>query len=311
MATSVVVSATVDARGGVGERHQWGIRKGHLVRRIRPWPVAANLLRRLHAGIPLGEIGEVGNEREGLGGGEAGANGGGVTGHASTTAPSPPVDAPELLESWDGQSMVGYGADDACRPGQSVPRPLRQCHGPWPRRSAGQCALARAGGTDRRPRADDIQYTWLGPCHFGGNISGPYADGRRVIWSNGRETIAKLDYETLEVLAEHEIVGGSGVTPREVLQANLAGLDEKDGWEAIEHGIDLSLRYMTGLDGVYSLLDCDHTFFLGRKDHAVAYVNADPDEPASAIVERDRWDKPDHIEGFSSGSTSPSTAGWS
>jgi len=48
---------------------------------------------------------------------------------------------------------------------------------------------------------DDIQYTWLGPGHFGSLISGPYADGKRVLWSNGREQIAKLDYDTLEVLA--------------------------------------------------------------------------------------------------------------
>ena len=49
---------------------------------------------------------------------------------------------------------------------------------------------------------DDLQYAWLGPCHFGGYTSSPYPDGRRVIWSNGRQTIAKLDYDTLEVLAE-------------------------------------------------------------------------------------------------------------
>ena len=55
---------------------------------------------------------------------------------------------------------------------------------------------------------------------------------------------------------------------------------------------------MTGLDGVYALVDCDNTFFLGRKDHAVAYVDSDPTDPASAIAERDRWCKPDHIEGF-------------
>ncbi|MEM9464153.1 MAG: hypothetical protein AAGA90_02215 [Actinomycetota bacterium] len=144
----------------------------------------------------------------------------------------------------------------------------------------------------------DLQYTWMGPCHFGGMISGRYPDGRRVVWSNGRETIAKLDYDTLEMLAEHEIEGGSGKTPQDVLEANLAGLDDRDGWDAIEHAIDLSLRYMTGLDGVYALVDCDNTFFLGRKDHAVAYVETDATDPASPIVERNRWNKPDDIEGF-------------
>lgn len=143
-----------------------------------------------------------------------------------------------------------------------------------------------------------IQYAWLGPCHFGGYTSGEYADGKRVIWSNGRQTIAKLDYDTLEVLAELELDAPEGRTPQAALDVNLRGLDEKEGWEAIEHAIGLSLAFMTGLDGVYALLDRDHTFFLGRKDHAVAYVDADPTDRASAVVERGRWDKPDHIEGF-------------
>ena len=47
---------------------------------------------------------------------------------------------------------------------------------------------------------DDVRYAWRGPGHFGGLVSSPYADGRRVIWSNGREAIVKLGYDTLEVL---------------------------------------------------------------------------------------------------------------
>ncbi|MEZ5167571.1 MAG: hypothetical protein R2695_14160 [Acidimicrobiales bacterium] len=153
------------------------------------------------------------------------------------------------------------------------------------------------GGPTETLVADDLQHAWLGPCHFGGLISGPYPDGRRVIWSNGRQNIVKLDYETLEILADHEIVGGEGRTPRPELEANLARLDEAEGWDAVEHAIELSMRFMTGLDGVYALLDRDHTLFLGRHDHAVAYVETDPTDPGSPIVERDRWHKPAHIAG--------------
>lgn len=153
-------------------------------------------------------------------------------------------------------------------------------------------------GPSEEVGADDHQYVWLGPGHFGGCTSGPFPDGRRVIWSNGRQTVAKLDYDTLEVLAELELPAPEGRTPQAELEANLEGLDGKEGREAIEHAFDLSMRYMTGLDGIYALLDCDHTFFLGRKDHAVAYVDVDPTDRASAIVERDRWDRPDHVEGF-------------
>ena len=144
--------------------------------------------------------------------------------------------------------------------------------------------------------AADIQYAPLGPGHFGGLISGLYPDGRRVIWSNGRQTIAKLDYDTLEVLAILP-TGTEPVTGQAELEALEAGLDDLDGDDAVAHAIGIAARFMTGLDGVYSLLDCDHTLFLGRKDHAAAYVETDPSDPASPIVERDRWYRPEGIDG--------------
>ena len=42
-----------------------------------------------------------------------------------------------------------------------------------------------------------------------------------MIWSNGRQTINKLDYDTLEILAEHVIEGGEGKTPQAELEDNL------------------------------------------------------------------------------------------
>lgn len=140
-----------------------------------------------------------------------------------------------------------------------------------------------------------VQYTWLGPCHFGGLTSGTYPDGKRVMWSNGREQIVKLDYETLELLASFDI--GDSVTPLADREAALAGLDNLRGKEAIDHAIVLALTNMTGLDGVYSLLDRDHTLFLGRKSGAVAYAETDRADRASPITEAARWTKPDDIAG--------------
>ena len=71
----------------------------------------------------------------------------------------------------------------------------------------------------------DIQYVHLGPGHFGGVISGRYPDGRRVIWSNGRQVIAKLDYDTLEVLATLP-TGTEPITDQAELEALEAGLDD-------------------------------------------------------------------------------------
>lgn len=144
--------------------------------------------------------------------------------------------------------------------------------------------------------SDDVQYSWLGPGHFGGMTSSPYPDGRRVIWSNGRETIAKLDYDTLEVIASlpvHDAVP----TRVDELESMVAGLDDLRGQDAIEHAIGLAMQFMTGLDGVYALVDCDNTLFLGRRTHAAAYVETDRSDPASPVVERTRWEKPAHIGG--------------
>jgi hypothetical protein len=87
----------------------------------------------------------------------------------------------------------------------------------------------------------EIQHVWLGPGHFGSLISSPYPDGRRVIWSNGRQQIAKLDYDTLAVLATHTVEGQT-VTPRGDLEADVAGLDDRHGDEALEHAAGLAMR---------------------------------------------------------------------
>jgi hypothetical protein len=143
---------------------------------------------------------------------------------------------------------------------------------------------------------DDIQYAWLGPGHFGGLISGRYPDGGRVVWSNGRQTIAKLDYDTLEVLTSLP-TGDQPVTPVAELEVAILGLDELRGEEALGHALSLAVTYMLGLDGAYALLDCDGTLFLTRKTCVVAYREADRSDPASSIFEFARWEKPTEVEG--------------
>ena len=145
----------------------------------------------------------------------------------------------------------------------------------------------------------DFQYAALGPGHFGGMISSPYPDGRRAIWSNGRQVIAKLDYDTLEVLAQCP-TGTEHIADAAELEQLASGLDELEGDEAVAHAVGLSLRFLTGLDGVYSLLDRDNTLFVGRADHVAAYAEADPADSADRagpIAERDRWHRPDPVEG--------------
>ena len=141
-----------------------------------------------------------------------------------------------------------------------------------------------------------MSYVTIGPGHFGGLISSPYPDGRRVIWSNGRQQIVKLDYETLDVLASLP-TGAEPITPADELAAEADALDTVEGAEALEKAIGLALRFLTGLDGVYSLLDRDNTLYVGTKTAVVAFGEADPSDRASPIVERRRWEKPPEIAG--------------
>ena len=150
----------------------------------------------------------------------------------------------------------------------------------------------------------DRQFTWLGPGHFGGLISGLYPDGKRTIWSNGRECIAKLDHDTLEVLARFDLSHERPDEPSSTQadwEAGVTGLDadiDGDVDAPVVHAADLASRFMTGLDGIYALLDNEHTLFLGRKTGAVAYAETDPTDRSSPLVEKDRWDKPPEVEGF-------------
>lgn len=144
--------------------------------------------------------------------------------------------------------------------------------------------------------ASDVQYAWLGPGHFGGMISSAYPDGRRVVWSNGRQTIAKLDYDTLEVLAELP-VGPEPPTPVEELRRHVQLLDDLRGDDAVAHAITLALTYLVGLDGVYALVDAGNRLIVTRSDVVEVYADADPTDPASPIVEVGRWERPAEVEG--------------
>ena len=114
----------------------------------------------------------------------------------------------------------------------------------------------------------NYKYQWLGPGHFGGHISGLYPDGKRTIWSNGREQIVKLDYETLEILTSFDLSHerqDERFSDRADWEEGISGLDNfEDIDHLVQHAIGLAARFMTGLDVVYSLLDIDHVMYVGR-----------------------------------------------
>jgi hypothetical protein len=169
--------------------------------------------------------------------------------------------------------------------------------------SAQQDALPVAGPKDpgRPLTPDDIQYTHVGPAHFGAYTSSPYPDGRRVIWSNGIDRIVKVDFETFEVLATYWVPDAKRWTEAEA-DASIARFDESNQgifsiWAAMQEGSKLR-----DLSSVYTVLDRDNTYYIANKNGVItAYGDEDPKDPASAIVEKATFRLPEPVTGLTMG----------
>ncbi len=166
--------------------------------------------------------------------------------------------------------------------------------------SAQQDSFPQAGPEDPGPAlaASELQYVHVGPAHFGASTSGRYADGRRVMWSNGLDRIVKIDHDSFELLASYEI---PGVTHYDAARADasIAKFDaSNEGLFAFVNGTRELFKLMD-LSSVYTLLDADHLYYMGDKDGSItAFGDADPRDPASPIVEKRSFRLPEEVTGL-------------
>ncbi|GAB5453614.1 MAG: hypothetical protein Hals2KO_39420 [Halioglobus sp.] len=147
----------------------------------------------------------------------------------------------------------------------------------------------------------DVTYQHMGPGHFGIAISPEYPNGKRAIWSNGGDRISKLDYDTLDVISEYALKPTLQTAAE--ADADIALLDSLSGADLALASIPLAVEYLTGLAGVYYLLDAENTLFVGGTDSVVAYgdVDANPADQNSAITKTGEWFKPVGIGGTFAG----------
>ena len=149
--------------------------------------------------------------------------------------------------------------------------------------------------------AEQVRYAASGPGQFGANTSGPYPDGRRVYWANGLDRIVKIDFDSFEVLATYWFDGARRWTEEDADSAiryfdedNLGALPI---WRAFREASKLR-----DLSGVYTVLDKDNTYYIADKNGLItAYGDADPDDPASAIVVKRSFQLPESVSGFTVG----------
>ncbi|MFP6663607.1 MAG: hypothetical protein VCC00_05350 [Deltaproteobacteria bacterium] len=169
--------------------------------------------------------------------------------------------------------------------------------------SAQQDALPVPGPKDPGAslQTSQIQYAHVGPAHFGAATSSPYADGRRVFWSNGLDRIVKVDFETFEVLATYWLVEEPRWTEAEA-DASIASFEASNEgvfaiWQAFQDASKLR-----DLSGVYTVLSADNTYYIANKDGSIsAYADADPTDPASPIVKKAVFQLPEGVSGLTVG----------
>lgn len=164
--------------------------------------------------------------------------------------------------------------------------------------SAQQDSALVDGPTGPTDKLEDnkLEYAPIGPAHFGIAISSEYDDGRRVIWSNGGDRIAKLDHDTLEVLATYELPGKKVWTEAEADEA-IEKLETLPDAERTGFAVELASSVLLDLSGVYALLDRDGNFYVGGPEGITVYGDEVEGDPDSGIAVRATWAKPPEVTG--------------
>ncbi len=157
------------------------------------------------------------------------------------------------------------------------------------------------GPTKTLTAYQEMSYRASGPFQFGQMTSGPYANGRRVLWGSGYDRIVKLDHDTHDVLA---LYGLSGKIFRDVGQGEdiIKTLDAMSGSTGdIIYTLQKYATLMTDLSGVYTLLDSNNEFYVGGNQRGVrtitVYGDAEAGNPDSPIVVKRQFALPDAISG--------------
>jgi len=165
--------------------------------------------------------------------------------------------------------------------------------------SAQQDSVPVAGpaGPSRDLAPNEIEYIHLGPGHFGAQISSPYPDGRRVLWSNGVDRIVKVDHDSFKVLATYRLPGKEESTEASANRA-IEEFNTRTGIRAIWYAFKKA-KIFRDLSGVYTLLDADGNYYIGDNQGNISvYADADSGNPDSAIEKKRTFHLPETVDGL-------------
>lgn len=146
-------------------------------------------------------------------------------------------------------------------------------------------------GQTRALSESELTYQHLGPGYFGIYTSSPYANGKRVLWTNGLNGIYKLDEETYEIIDHYPSELAAEYT-KEWADEIVADLDEDNSLWSLRTGIK-ALMPLTNLSGIYAMVGSNNWFYFANKDGSIiAYGDAVDGDPRSGIVEKARFEMP-------------------
>ena len=152
----------------------------------------------------------------------------------------------------------------------------------------------------RRLKETEINYTFMGPGHFGIFTSSPYTNGKRVLWTNGVNGVFKLDEDSYAII-DHLKSDVADEWNEDWANDMLAKLDKNNGASAIGTAVK-SMMPLRSLSGIYTVVGANNWFYVAHKDGSVvAYGDAVDGDMTAKIVEKARFQLPPEISGASIG----------
>jgi len=149
-------------------------------------------------------------------------------------------------------------------------------------------------GKTRQLGLDEMRYHDLGMWNLLYLVSGPYKDGKRVIWTNGSQYMTKFDYDTFDIIAKLRMPGEDhfdGLAHEEFIRIFDSNASFQEKLEAAKKS------GIPPVDGVYTMLDVDNQFVVAGKGFIRVYGDATPGDRLSGIAMKRQWDQPKEITG--------------
>ena len=170
--------------------------------------------------------------------------------------------------------------------------------------------------SSRTLREDEIIWKPLGPGDGWEFLySGPYADGRQVIWAGGSNALYKLDADTLGIISTYVLRRGNYYSQQQVTRfmdemnvlLERAANDDSAILPLAEKFTKVMVPVIRGTGAFYRMVSNDNEHYQMTNDAAAGtsilevYGDAVEGDPDSAIVLKRSWQLPQPAKGFSAG----------